>query len=70
MYSLTINRYNLYRNFDTIEELTEAVSSYLSASERESGVLEKLTTFEPKRKDECGLVVNNWRDFRTDCFVG
>ena len=69
MYSMTIKRYNRYQNFETLEELREELSSYLTKSEIASGLLDKLTDFNPARKNADGLVVNNWRDIRTDCFV-
>ncbi|MBR5878997.1 MAG: hypothetical protein IKY91_05545 [Akkermansia sp.] len=46
------------------------MSSYLSPSDIASGVLSKLTHFPSCRRDEDGFVVNHWRDFRTDCYVG
>lgn len=70
MYSLTIKRYNRYLSFDSVEELTEELSSYLTQSEIASGILTKLTDFNPTRRDRDGFVVNNWCDFRTDCYVG
>ena len=70
MYSLTIKRYDRHLNFDTVEELREELSLYLSPLEKKSGLLDRLTTFDPRCCDEYGYVVKNWKDFRTECYVG
>lgn len=69
MYSLFIARYKRYFSFENFEDLCDELVGYLSPSDISDGVLEVLTNFDPKRKNKDGFVVNNWQDFRTDCYI-
>lgn len=57
-----------YQSFDTPEELAEEVRQHLTPSEINSGVLDRLTNFTPRRKDADGRVVNHYRNIETDCY--
>lgn len=61
-YNLFIRRYGRNLYFKTIEELKDELRSYLTKKEIDSGLLDRLTTFdERKRKD--GVIENHWQDF-------
>lgn len=64
MYALTImGSRRIHLNFETLEELKEAVSEYLTPMEIREGVLERLTTFSMNRLNEDHYVENKWRNF-------
>lgn len=69
MYSLFIARYKRYFSFESFEDLCDELVGYLNPSDINDGVLEILTNFDPNRKNKDGFVVNNWQDFRTDCYI-
>ena len=57
-----------YQSFDTQEELVEEVRQHLTPSEIQAGILARLTTFNPRRKDADGRVVNSYQNIETDCY--
>lgn len=63
-YTLTImGSRRIYLNFNTLDELKEAVSEYLTPGEIREGVLERLTTFSMSRLNKYHYVENKWRHF-------
>ena len=54
----------VHEDFSTIDELRAAVRSYLSPSEVRSGVLERLTNFNP-RNAVGGVVTLKYRNIET-----
>jgi len=56
-----------YQSFDTLTELTEEIRRHLSPREINSGILDKLTNFDIRRKDEDGRVVNHYQNIEADC---
>ena len=71
-YSKIFDRYDIlirgsrrvHEDFSTIDELRAAVRSYLSPSEIRSGVLERLTTFNPRNAVD-GVVTLKYRNIET-----
>ena len=64
MYALTImGSRRIHLNFDTLEELKEAVAEYLTPGEIRGGVLEQLTTFSMSRLNKDHYVENKWQYF-------
>lgn len=69
MYSLLIRgSRKIYMSFDTLDELTEEVRQRLTPGEIKNGVLSRLTTFDSRRKDTDGRVVNHYQNIETDCY--
>jgi hypothetical protein len=70
-YSFTIKRYNTNKSFNTLEELKEEIGQYFTKKEKESGIVEKLITFNPTLVNENGFkyffAKNNYQDF-TVCY--
>ena len=60
-YSLYIGRYRRNLNFDTLEELKEEVERYFSKSEKP--IVDRLTTFDERKRDAFGMTENHYRDF-------
>lgn len=66
-YTLLIKRYGTFLSFDNIEELKNEVKRYFSPNEINSGIVERLTTFnESKRLD--GYIKNDYQDFTVCCY--
>lgn len=64
MYALTImGSRRISQTFDSLPELKEAVSGYLTPGEIREGVLERLTTFSMSRLNKYHYVENKWRNF-------
>lgn len=64
MYALTImGSRRISQTFDTLAELKDAVSEYLTPGEIRGGVLERLTTFSINRLNKDHYVENKWRNF-------
>lgn len=59
---------DIYRSFDNPEDLTEELRQHLTPSEVKNGVLNRLTNFDPSRKDADGRVVNHYQRIETDCY--
>ena len=54
--------------FETLEELRAAIGGYLTKSEINSGVLDKLTDFRPSRIKDA-MIENKWRNFSVCAYV-
>ena len=70
-YALFINRgegVKYYMSYSTIEELKDAVSYNLTQREIKSGILDRLTTFNPKRQKN-GYVKNCWQNFSVCAYL-
>ncbi len=70
-YSLLINRGargKYYETFETIDALKKAVSKNLTPGEIKSGVLDRLTTFNPRRQKD-GYVENHWQNFSVCAYL-
>ena len=61
MYTLYISRYGRHLTFDTIEELREELGTYFTPSEKKSGIVDRLTTFNAARCKD-GYIKNDYRD--------
>lgn len=66
MYALTImGSRRISQTFDTLAELKDAVSEYLTPVEIRGGVLERLTTFSMDRLNKDCYVENKWQYIST-----
>ena len=57
-----------YLRFETLEELRAAIGGYLTKSEINSGILDKLTDFRPGRVKDA-MIENKWRNFSVCAYV-